>query len=299
MYKIGFLYPGSAGAGTVPLPTPDWPNNTTLGTATSGSTTAGIQVTWPTSEPTITLRIVSSNVVVSPTTIGNPNFFRIAIGSSSTLGATPFTTYTSSDFNLTVAKNQYVWFRLGPSGASRTITVLNASNNDTLLDTFTLTAGPVITPANIPSISTQRAIFSTPPDVYQYSYGYIQSVQVSGVPTNTQININWSLDIGTQLPKLYYYVNHPEVTTTGNTLISNLNPTYSLSPTNNNTPISAGFTEFIQGSSTITVSSGTFITFVPFYTGSYSSSVNKASGTITSVSTGGIIATITLSFRDI
>lgn len=297
MYKIGFLYPsGAGGGGTVPLPTPDWPNNTTLNTVTSGSTAAGIQVTWPTAELTITLRIVSTNVVVSPAPTGNTNFFRIAIGNSSTLGATPFTTYTSNDFNITVAKGQYVWFRLGPAGVSRTVSVYNASNGDTFLDSFTLVAGPIITPAYVPFVFTRRQVFTTPPNVYKYWYNSIQTIQVSSVPTTTTLSLSWSLDVGTQLPKLYYYVNYPGVTTTGSTFISALNPS---SPINYdfNTPAGEGFTEYIQGTSSITVSSNDFITFVAFYDGPYISSTSRASATIQS-NIGAVVALMTIGVAD-
>jgi hypothetical protein len=293
MYKIGFIYPpgGGGGGGTVPLPTPNWPDNISLlANATSGPGTAGIQVTWPTSQPNITLRIVSSNVIASPALTGNTNNFRVGISNSSNVMTPPaavFNAYTSNDFTIVVNKNQYVWFRLGPSGTSRTVTVLNASNNDTLLDTFVLTAGPLITPASnfVERISVVNRSTT-------YNYLYLQTVQVSGLPSGTPttpITITWSLTFGPDLPKLYYYLNHPEVTTTGNTLISNLNTPYNTASTR--TPTSAGFTEYIQGTSSITVSSGTFITFAAFYPGfPLPNTLNQSIYTITSAA-GGTIAT--------
>ena len=255
MHKIGFLHPNGGAVTPISLAPVNWPDiNTT-------TTTSGL-ITWPTTQLDVVLRIVSSNINANPFLTNTAGNFRVITNTSNTLTGATITTYTSLDFTITVPKDTYVWFRLGPAEVSRTVTVYNASNADTLVDTVTITAGPFVTPIVMALVTTLRE--GVP--IFSYRYN-LSTVQISNLPaTPTAFGyLNWFLTSGSNIPRIFYAKNYPGITTTGQSSLA----VTSLTPDTFTPP----FTEIVTpGNGTlISVANGDFLTFAVLNTGSYNS----------------------------
>ena len=105
-------------------------------------------------------------------------------------------------------------------------------------------------------IGTGRSSSGT---VHSYS---ISTIQIIGA-TLSQISLTWSLTLGSNLPKVYYYINYPGITTTGNT------PIAALPLGTSNTPAGVGFTEVTPGL-IINVTLNDYITFATYSSAGYS-----------------------------
>lgn len=254
MFKIGFMHPNGGGATPISLSPVNWPNALAINTTTTSS---GL-ITWAEPQTTVTLRVVSSNIQQNPFSGNTNGTFRILTNTSNTTTGATITTYTSLDFNITVNKNTYMWFRLGPAEVSRDVTVYNASNNDILLDTVTITAGPFVTPI-FPSVLSTKKIGGSVPQAYDYQ---LQTIQVSNVPTTTNVFLNWYLTSGSYTARVFYAKNYPGITTTGTSNISSSTLTPDL--------FTPAFTEIITPGNTlgggvaISVANGDFLTFIAF-----------------------------------
>ena len=293
MNNIGFISRNTSATAISPItltPTTAWETviayNSSGAVTTAPAAPTAVQITWASSQPFITLRVVSSNIVASPsTTLASINFRVAVTATNSVPAANLFVTYNSSDFNIVVPKNNYVWFRLGPAGASRTITVFNATNNTIIDPPFTLTSGPIITPNT--SIGLTRIGTSS----YTYNYN-LYTVQVTDLLPATPLSIDFNWDYtGTYSPKLFYIKNAAGVSTTGPTTLA------ALPNGTTNTPTTAGFTEITEGSS-ISVSLNDYLTFATFIDGAKILGNNiNASGIIT-VPTGVTVSTINMNLID-
>jgi hypothetical protein len=256
MFKIGFMHPNGAAVTPISLSAVNWPNATAINTTTTSS---GL-ITWAQTQSTVNLRIVSSNIQQNPFLTNGNGTFRVitnSINDPSLAGGATITTYTSLDFTITVNKNTYMWFRLGPAEVSRDVTVYNASNNDTLLDTVTITAGPFVTPIFSGQIGCSRT-----GGVYNYT---LQTVQISNLPASptAYVYLNWYLTSGVSLPRVFYAKNYSGITGTGSTILSGQTTTPDA--------FTPAFTEIVTpGSGTlISVANGDFLTFAVFKTSPY------------------------------
>ena len=125
-----FSKTGWAGADVTPNPTPNWPDATADGLGFSVFS-AMIQIIG------ITQNI---NISISFTPTAAVDSFLYSNGTSSTFFNNTVTTLTTSPTSITVAPNNYLGFYLNSSySTTRTITITNVSDSNTVLDTFTLT----------------------------------------------------------------------------------------------------------------------------------------------------------------
>jgi hypothetical protein len=255
MFKIGLF--GSTVTSPIVLAAVNWPDAINTAANSTNATTSSGLITWATTQLTVNLRIVSSNIQENPFLSNTSGIFRVITNTSNTLTGATITTYTSLDFVITVPKNTYVWFRLGPSEVVRDVAVYNASNGDTFVDAFTITAGPFVNPILGGLIADARS-FTISNHVYT-----LQTVQMSNVPTSTSIYLNWYLTSGSNLPRIFYAKNYPGITGVGSTTIGYPIPT-TLTPNTFTPP----FTEVVTpGNGTlISVANGDFITFATLST---------------------------------
>ena len=120
--------PSGGVSDVTPNPTPNWENATAGGIGNSVFS-AMIQIAG------ITQNITFS---ISFTPIG-ASTFECSNGSSSTFGNNAITTLTTSPTSITIEPNNYLGFYLSSNfSTTRTITITNISDNNTVLDTFTL-----------------------------------------------------------------------------------------------------------------------------------------------------------------
>ena len=134
--SIGSIFgtTGWAGSsGVTPSPTPNWANIDNP--ALQSAMTTMIQITGITQNITIS---------ISWTSTGGGAFLQYSNGSSSIFNNNAVTNLTTSPTSITVAPNNYLGFNLGyivgTSPVSRTITITNVSDNNTVLDTVILKA---------------------------------------------------------------------------------------------------------------------------------------------------------------
>lgn len=250
MFKIGLLGSTTPTSPIVLSPI-NWANALALNTVTTGS---GL-VTWPTTQPTVDLRIVTTNIIQQNPFIGNTaGSFRVITNTANDpnpAGGAVITTYASLDFTIAVPNNTYVWFRLGPAETAREITVYNASNGNALVDTVTLTTGPLANPIFISLLGAIR----NGSGVTNYT---LQTVQFTNIPTTPTPNVNLyftaSLTNGPALPNFYYAINYPGITGPG---VSNINGATS-------SPTALGFTLITLGSlgTNISIPNGTLVTLL-------------------------------------
>ena len=121
----------AGGVDVTPNPTPNWPDATADGIGISVFS-AMVQITGITQDITISISF-------TPTTGGST--FQCSNGSSSAFfGSNTITNLTTSPTSITVAPNNYLGFYLfSDFSTTRTITITNVSDSNTVLDTFTLT----------------------------------------------------------------------------------------------------------------------------------------------------------------
>ena len=124
---IGWL---GGGVDVTPNPTPNWPDATADGLGASVFS-AMVQITGITQDITMSISFTPTAAVDS---------FSYSNGTSSAFGSNTVTNLTTSPTSITVAPNNYLGFYLNSSySTTRTITITNVSDSNTVLDTFTLT----------------------------------------------------------------------------------------------------------------------------------------------------------------
>ena len=90
--------------------------------------------------PPVLLIVALLNISISFTPTAAVDSFSYSNGTSSTFLNNTVTTLTTSPTSITVAPNNYLGFYLNSSySTTRTITITNVSDSNTVLDTFTLT----------------------------------------------------------------------------------------------------------------------------------------------------------------
>ena len=127
---LGTIGWAGGGVDVTPNPTPNWPDATASGIGISVSS-AMIQITGITQNITMSISFTPTAAVDN---------FQYSNGTSSTFINNTVTNLTTSPTSITVAPNNYLGFYLESSySTTRTITITNVSDSNTVLDTFTLT----------------------------------------------------------------------------------------------------------------------------------------------------------------
>ena len=118
------------GVDVTPNPTPNWPDATADGAGASIHS-AMVQITGITQNININISFTPTAAVES---------FAYSNGTSSTFSGNTVINLTTSPTSITVAPNNYLGFFLASNySTTRTITITNVSDSNTVLDTFTLT----------------------------------------------------------------------------------------------------------------------------------------------------------------